>query len=104
MNKLSIGVVREIKIGEDRVGLTPLGAKAMKKQFIPVFVQKGAGKGSRFSDLEYINAGAQILSSAKEIWNQADIIIKVKEPQLCERKYLREGLILYNYEHYMQYI
>ncbi|MFH1416394.1 MAG: 2-oxoacid:acceptor oxidoreductase subunit alpha, partial [Elusimicrobiota bacterium] len=96
---LEIGVVTEIKSGENRVGLTPRGVAAMVEKGIRVIVQKGAGEGCRYTDEEYIEAGATILDSAEEIWNRAGVVIKVKETLPEERKYLREGLILYNYNH-----
>ncbi|MFH1415288.1 MAG: phosphoglycerate kinase, partial [Elusimicrobiota bacterium] len=96
---LVIGVVKEIKSGENRIGLTPYGVKAMTDKGFKVIVQKGAGEGSRYSDREYMAAGATMLDTADEVWNNAGIVIKVKEPLVSERKYLREGLILYNYDH-----
>ncbi|MBZ0253647.1 MAG: alanine dehydrogenase [Candidatus Methylomirabilis sp.] len=93
-----IGVPKEIKVEENRVGLTPEGERAFKAHRHKVVVEKGAGRGSGFPDAEYKRAGAT-LASAKEVWTRADMIVKVKEPQKSEYRYLREGLIVYTYLH-----
>lgn len=94
-----VGTVKEIKIGENRVGLTPYGADALKKAGHKVLVQKGAGENSGFPDIEYEKAGADIISGASGVYKKAEMIIKVKEPQKSEFKYYRPGLILYTYLH-----
>lgn len=93
-----VGTVKEIKIGENRVGLTPYGTDALTKAGHTVFVEKNAGVGSGFSDAEYKKADAQILS-VEQIYKKAEMIIKVKEPQKSEFHYYRHGLILYTYLH-----
>ncbi|MFC7439801.1 alanine dehydrogenase [Laceyella putida] len=93
-----IGVPKEIKNNENRVGLTPGGVATYINQGHEVWVETGAGVGSGFSDLDYKEAGAKIVSSAKEAWS-ADMVMKVKEPLAEEYAYFREGLILYTYLH-----
>ncbi|MBI2578977.1 MAG: alanine dehydrogenase [Candidatus Aenigmarchaeota archaeon] len=96
---MKIGTVKEIKTGENRVGLTPLGTASLAVAKHEVFVEKGAGAGSGFSDEEYKRAGAKILMTAKEVWNKCDMVVKVKEPVISEFPLLREGLILFTYFH-----
>ncbi len=94
-----IGVPKEIKNHEYRVGMTPLSVREAVRHGHKVWVQAGAGLGIGASDEEYKTAGAQIIPTAKEIFAKADMIVKVKEPQAVERKMLREGQILYTYLH-----
>jgi len=94
-----IGVPREIKDHETRIGLVPSGVKALSEMGHRVLVEAGAGVGSSISDQEYIDAGAELTPSAAEVWKQADIVVKVKEPQPAEYNYLRPGLILFTYLH-----
>jgi len=94
-----IGVPKEIKEEEYRVGLTPNGAKALIAAGHKVFVESEAGEGSGFPDEEYKSAGAEVLSSAKEVWQKAEMIIKVKEPQQSEFNFLKPNLILFTYLH-----
>lgn len=93
-----IGVPREIKNNENRVGITPAGVVAFTNQGHEVWIETKAGCGSGFTNEEYVEAGAKIVSSAKEAW-EADMVIKVKEPLPNEYQYFREGLILYTYLH-----
>jgi alanine dehydrogenase len=93
-----IGVPKEIKNNENRVGLTPGGVAAFIGQGHEVWVETGAGLGSGFSDEAYKEAGAKIVSSAREAWS-AEMVMKVKEPLKEEYGYFREGLILYTYLH-----
>ncbi len=94
-----VGLVKEIKNNEFRVGLTPSCVKAYINDGHKVLVEKGAGEGSGFEDSEYIESGAEIISSAGEVWASAGMIVKVKEPVKSEYKYLREDLVLYTYLH-----
>ncbi|MGH7915913.1 MAG: alanine dehydrogenase [Candidatus Binataceae bacterium] len=94
-----IGVPTEIKSDERRVALTPAGAAALVAHGHGVLVQRGAGTGSGFSDDDYRGQGARIADSATTIWSRAEMILKVKEPQPAEYKYLRRGLILFTYLH-----
>jgi alanine dehydrogenase len=98
MIKNTIGIPKEIKKFEFRVGATPTCVKAYKKICEYVFVEAGAGIGSGFSDDEYAEAGATIVSTAKEAWN-AEMVIKVKEPQPSEFQYFEKGKFLYTYLH-----
>ncbi|MDR0389670.1 MAG: alanine dehydrogenase [Spirochaetaceae bacterium] len=94
-----VGLVKEIKNQESRVGLTPSGAAAYVAAGHRVLVETRAGEGSGFADEEYKGAGARILSSAGEVWDAAQMIIKVKEPVEAEYKYLKEDQIVYTYLH-----
>src|SRR5690349_8124724 len=90
-----IGVPREIKSDERRVALTPAGAAAFRHHGHTVIVERGAGVGSGFSDQDYREAGARISDSASKVWGRATMVLKVKEPQPSEYKFLRAGLILF---------
>ena len=94
-----IGVVKEIKNHEYRVGLTPSAVMAYVSTGHKVLIQAGAGEGSGFEDAEYTAAGAEIIPDAADVWRDAEMIVKVKEPIESEFGYLREGLILYTYLH-----
>ena len=94
-----IGLPKEIKNNEFRVGLTPGAVSAYVQAGHTVLVEQGAGLGSGFSDQEYVNAGAQIEANPAEVWAKAGMIVKVKEPIECEYPYFREGLILNTYLH-----
>ena len=96
---MRIGCPKEIKNNENRVGLTPAGAKAFTGSGHEVFVEAGAGLGSGFSDAEYTAAGAKLLPTAKEVFDAADMVIKVKEPQKGEIAMLKKGQILFTYLH-----
>lgn len=94
-----IGVPKEIKNHEYRVGMTPVSVNEAVRHGHQVLVQAHAGAGIGSSDDDYRKAGAAIVADAAEIFSKADMIVKVKEPQLTERKMLREGQILYTYLH-----
>jgi len=94
-----IGVPKEIKNHEYRVGLTPSALRAYTSAGHKVMLQAGAGEGSGFDDSEYVAAGAEIISEAADVWEKAEMIIKVKEPIEPEYKFLRKDLILYTYLH-----
>jgi alanine dehydrogenase len=94
-----IGVPKEIKEGEKRVAMTPQGVDALVSHHHRVLVEKGSGAGSGFFDTEYERAGAILIESAGEIWNEADMVVKVKEPQEQEFPFLRSGKILFTYLH-----
>jgi len=93
-----VGVPKEIKNNENRVGITPAGVTAFIQNGHEVWIESKAGLGSGFSDEEYAAAGAKIKRTGKEVW-AADMVIKVKEPLAEEYAYFREGLILYTYLH-----
>ncbi len=94
-----IGVPKEIKNNENRVGVVPAGVKTFKAHGHSVFVQTHAGHGIGVSDEEYRKAGATIVETAKEVFSKAEMIVKVKEPLPEEFNLLREGQILYTYLH-----
>src|SRR6266550_6476839 len=94
-----IGVPKEIKTEENRVAVTPTGVAGLVARSHRVLIQKGAGLGSGLSDRAYEGAGATIVESAATIWQQSDMIMKVKEPQESEFPLMREGLILFTYLH-----
>jgi alanine dehydrogenase len=94
-----IGVPKEVKDHEARVGCVPSGVKALTDAGHGVVVQAGAGLGSSLPDEEYVSAGASILSTADEVWGKADLVVKVKEPQPSEYEFLRPGLLLFTYLH-----
>lgn len=93
-----IGVPSEIKTHEYRVGLTPAAAHELARQGHTVRVQANAGTGSGFTDAQYLAAGAKIVPDADGAWD-ADMVIKVKEPQASEYKYLKPSLTLFTYLH-----
>ena len=95
---MKIGVPKEIKTREYRVGMTPAGVKLLKSRGHEVLVQQGAGLGSGLSDEHYVVAGARIVSSAAEAWD-AEMVVKVKEPLPDEFGFFRENLLLYTYLH-----
>lgn len=94
-----LGVPKEIKDNEFRVGMTPAAVYELTHHGHPVMVEKDAGLGSGLSDEEYRQAGATIVETADTIFARADMIVKVKEPQANERKMLRPGQILFTYLH-----
>ena len=96
---MKIGCVKEIKNNEFRVGLTPDNVRAYVAAGHHVYMEKGAGVGSGFSDNEYIDAGASLIDNAADIWALVDMMVKVKEPLPEEYPLFREGLILYTYLH-----
>src|SRR6266404_1679836 len=94
-----IGLPKEIKDNEYRVGLTPAGVRALTDASHSVLVEKGAGEGSGFEDSLYARAGATIIQSADDVWTQAEMIVKVKEPIAPEYPRMREGQLLFTYLH-----
>jgi len=94
-----IGVPKEIKEEENRVAITPTGVAAFVSHGHKVWVEKGAGLGSGILDRSYEGAGASVVESAAEVWQAADLVMKVKEPQSSEFQFLRDGLILFTYLH-----
>jgi alanine dehydrogenase len=96
---MKIGLPKEIKDNEYRVGLTPAGVNALVGAGHEVFVQKTAGDGSGFSDEQYVNAGGKLLDTADEIWQTGEMIVKVKEPVAPEYPRMRENQLLFTYLH-----
>ena len=95
-----IGVPKEIKPEEYRVALTPAGAEMLSQGGHEVYVEKGAGLGSGFTDDFYENAGATILGTADEVWAKAEMIMKVKEPIAPEWPRMRDGQVIFTYFHF----
>ena len=94
-----IGVPKEIKVREYRVGLTPTSVREVVAHGHQVLVESGAGAGIGMEDADYTRAGASIAGAAPEIFAKADLIVKVKEPQPAERRMLRPGQVLFTYLH-----
>ena len=95
---MRIGLPKEIKDHENRVGMTPSTVKALTRRGHHVLVQSGAGDGSFISDAEYQSAGATIVPDAAGAW-AAQMVVKVKEPATIEYRYLRRDMILFTYLH-----
>jgi alanine dehydrogenase len=94
-----IGVPKEVKPDEMRVAITPAGVSAARHHGHAVIIERGAGTGSGFSDQDYRQSGAKISETAAGVWARAALVLKVKEPQPAEFKFLRPGLILFTYLH-----
>jgi alanine dehydrogenase len=94
-----VGLPKEIKDNEYRVGLTPAGVRALTDAGHRVVVEKSAGEGSGFEDALYERAGAEIIPSADDVWAEAEMIVKVKEPIEPEYPRMKEGLLLFTYLH-----
>jgi alanine dehydrogenase len=94
-----IGIPKEIKNNENRIAITAAGVKALTDEGHRVIVEKNGGLGSGISDEDYVKAGAEIIDKAEEIFSEADMIMKVKEPLEEEYDYFKEGQILYTYLH-----
>ena len=97
---MKIGIPKEIKNNESRVGMTPSGVFELTKKNHIVFVQTTAGDGSGFFDTDYQEVGAIILSSIEEVYNQSDMIVKVKEPIASEYPLIKENQIVFTYFHF----
>ena len=96
---MKIGCPKEIKPQEFRVGMTPNAAREAVNHGHDVYIETNAGAGAGFEDADYVDAGANILPTAEEVFATADMVVKVKEPQAVERKMLREGQVLFTYLH-----
>ena len=94
-----VGILKEIKPQENRVCMTPSGVDMLKANGHTVYVEKNAGVGSGFEDAQYIEAGARILDTPKEVYDIADMVMHVKEPQPSECELIREGQIVFTYLH-----
>ena len=94
-----VGLPKEIKDNEYRVGLTPAGVRALTDANHKVIVERSAGEGSGFSDDLYERAGATLLDTADEVWGQGEMVVKVKEPIAPEYPRMREGHLLFTYLH-----
>lgn len=96
---MKIGLIKEIKVHEYRVGLTPSCVEAYIQNGHTVYVEKDAGVGAGFENSEYEAVGALIVADKKKIFDDSEMIVKVKEPLLEEYEYFHEGQILYTYLH-----
>ncbi|MDY6808637.1 MAG: alanine dehydrogenase [Actinomycetota bacterium] len=96
---MRVGIPTEIKNHEYRVAITPAGVAELHNRGHDVVIQAGAGEGSSIHDNDFKEAGAQILSTAEQVWEQADLLLKVKEPIAAEYPLLREGQTLFTYLH-----
>ena len=94
-----VGVVKEIKPAERRVAVTPAGSRELTAQGNEVLVEADAGLGSGFEDAEYERAGAELVSSADDVWQRSELLLKVKEPIETEYELLRPDLVLFTYLH-----
>ncbi len=95
-----VGVPCEVKQDEYRVAMLPVGVEELTRAGHRVLVQTGAGVGSGIPDEQYAENGAEILTSARDLFAQADLVVKVKEPQPAEWPLLRPGQILFTYLHF----
>lgn len=95
---MEIGVPKETKDQEFRVGLSPSSVRVLSERSHSVFVETNAGNGSGFTDQDYIQAGAKIVESAAEAWNR-ELVVKVKEPQTPEFQFMEKGQLLFTYLH-----
>jgi alanine dehydrogenase len=96
---MRVGIVTETKNNEFRVAITPSGVVELARRGHEVLVQAGAGEGSAIADADFKAAGAQLISTAEEVWCDADLLLKVKEPMPDEFGYLRHGQILFTFLH-----
>ena len=97
---MKVGIPKEIKNNENRVGMTPAGVTAMTGRGHEVYVQHTAGDGSGFSDDEYVGAGAKIVPTIEDVYREAEMIVKVKEPIEPEYNLVRKGQLLFTYFHF----
>lgn len=95
-----VGILKEIKVAENRVCMTPAGVEVMRENGHDVLVEAGAGSGSGFSDDAYQDSGAEIVASPEEIYRRADMVMHVKEPQPSEYPLIREGQVVFTYFHF----
>ncbi|MFD0786641.1 alanine dehydrogenase, partial [Micromonospora azadirachtae] len=96
---MKVGIPREVKNHEYRVAITPAGVNEFVRSGHQVFVEAGAGVGSSISDDDFTAAGAKILATADEVWETAELVLKVKEPIAEEYHRMREGQVLFTYLH-----
>ena len=95
-----IGVPKEIKSDENRVSMLPFAVQKLSDLGCEILIQKNAGLSSGYSDTDYLKAGAKIINSAADLFNQADMIVKVKEPQEIEFDYIKDSQIIFTYFHF----
>jgi alanine dehydrogenase len=97
---MKIGIPKEIKNNESRVGMTPAGVFELTKKNHTVFIQTNAGEGSGFFDKDYVEVGATILQSIEEVYSKSEMVIKVKEPIALEYPFIKENQIVFTYFHF----
>jgi alanine dehydrogenase len=97
---MRIGIPKEIKSDEYRVGMMPVGVAQLVKSGHKVFIEAHAGYGSGFADEDYVKAGATVVATAKDVFDQAEMVVKVKEPQLSEIGMFRPGQVIFTYFHF----
>lgn len=97
---MKIGVPKEIKNNENRVGMTPAGVFELTKKNHTVYVQATAGEGSGFFDVDYVNVGAIILATIEEVYDKSEMIVKVKEPIASEYNLIKEDQVVFTYFHF----
>jgi alanine dehydrogenase len=97
---MKVGIPKEIKNNENRVGMTPSGVAELVRRGHTVYVQHTAGEGSGFSDADYEAVGAQLLATIEDVYSKADMIVKVKEPIAPEYPLVRKGQVLFTYFHF----
>jgi alanine dehydrogenase len=95
-----IGVPKEIKTNENRVALVPAGAEILRSDGHTILVERNAGQGSGFTDEDYVRAGATLRDTAEQVWGEAEMIMKVKEPISVEWPRMRAGQLIYTYFHF----
>ncbi len=100
---MRVAIPREVKLDEHRVAITPDGAHELVRHDVDVIIESGAGEGSSIHDDDYRAAGARIATDVAEVWGEADLVLKVKEPQAVEHGYLRADLTLFTYLHLAAY-
>ena len=96
---MRVGVPKEIKVQEYRVGLTPIAVRELKAHGHQISVETNAGLGAGYPDADYVAAGAEIVATAKDVFDAAELVVKVKEPLAPEIAMLREGQTLFTYLH-----
>src|SRR5690349_1223657 len=96
---MRIGIPTEVKNNEFRVAITPAGVAELTRRGHEVMIQAGAGEGSSISDNDFKAAGAEIISGADHVWDQAELVLKVKEPIASEYALMRSGQTLFTYLH-----
>ena len=96
---MKVGIPREVKNHEYRVAITPVGVHELVAHGHEVLIEKDAGVGSSISDADYVSQGAKIIDSADDVWADAEMVLKVKEPVAEEYHRMREGLTLFTYLH-----
>src|ERR1043166_1983209 len=94
-----VGIPKEIKAEENRVAIPPAGVSALVSHGHRVLIERHAGAGSGLSDAQYRDAGAHVMRTARQVWQDAELILKVKEPLTSEYRYLRERLMIFTYLH-----